>query len=258
MMYPEQQCSLERPACNTCIKSSRECGGYQDAPIFILDHRSKTTGSTKSESSSTQEASSTLISNLMSLPVKPDVNSKETNLERTITTKEAYKSLWHLSSPPIRAVYRQQILSEFLCNYPQSASEPKAGSWLALLPGHPTYTTALEAAILAVCTAKLGRMNNDRSLVHESLKFYIQGLWELQKALWDSNLMYKDETAAACMCLIMYEVIECPDKNLKGWTGHMKGCARLFELRGPKAYNSEFGHRLFISFRQIEVSVSLA
>jgi hypothetical protein len=91
-------------------------------------------------------------------------------------------------------------------------------------------------------------------LVHESLKFYTQGLWELQKALWDPNLMYRDETLAACMNLIVYEVTECPDQNITGWLHHMKGCSKLFELRGPKSYDSEFAHLLFSSFRLLEVN----
>ncbi|KAK0118358.1 hypothetical protein ONS95_012646 [Cadophora gregata] len=247
------QCSLERPACKTCIKSSRVCEGYQDAPIFIIDKRSKPyTPKTQTASSTPTSSSEESDKSILDIPAK--INPDVTTLERTISTKEAYKSLWHISSPHTRAVYRSQILSEFLTNYPQSPSEPRAGSWLALLPSHPTYTTALEASILAVCTAKLGRTHNDQALVKESLKFYVQGLWELQRALWDEKLMYRDETVAACMCLLIYEVAECPDQSIKGWVGHLKGCARLFQLRGPKMYRSEMAHRLFLTFRQIEVS----
>ena len=45
------------------------------------------------------------------------------------------------------------------------------------------YTKALEASILAIAAAKLGRVNENEVLIHESLKFYFNGLWELQKAL---------------------------------------------------------------------------
>ena len=30
----------------------------------------------------------------------------------------------------------------------------------------------------------------------------------------------------------------------------------MFELKGPNAYGSEFGHQLFLSFRLIEVCLS--
>jgi hypothetical protein len=124
-----------------------------------------------------------------------------------------------------------------------------------LLPSHPEFTSALEASVLAICTAKLGRVHKDPALVHESLKFYIQGLWELQKALYSPGLMYKEETAASCMALVAYEVMECPDHTVAAWIKHTQGCSKLFELRGPKAYSSEFGHELFLAFRQIEASL---
>jgi hypothetical protein len=78
----------------------------------------------------------------------------------------------------------------------------------------PNYTKALEASILAIATAKLGRVSENEVLIHESLKFYVNGLLELQKALCDPKLMYKDDTLAACMALITYDIAECPDKTI--------------------------------------------
>lgn len=109
-----------------------------------------------------------------------------------------------------------------------------------MLPTLPDITPALEAAMLAVCTAKLGRINNDLNLVRESEKFYIQALWELQKALFDGRFMHRPETLAACMALIMYEVLECPSQTIKAWDHHLKGCATLFETRGPKGKTMMF------------------
>jgi len=184
-------------------------------------------------------------------------------IQGTISTKNAYSTLWTINCPSTRSVYRQQIISEFIYTFttnnlvqltPSSkAQADNFKSWFTLLPSHPDFTTALEATVLAICTAKLGRVHKDPALVHESLKFYIQGLWELQKALYSPGLMYKDETAASCMALVAYEVMECPDHTVAGWIKHTQGCSKLFELRGPKAYSSEFGHELFLAFRQLEV-----
>jgi hypothetical protein len=181
-------------------------------------------------------------------------------LQGSLSTKNAYSSLWTISSPSTRSAYRQQIIGEFLHHFTPSKllqeSSVKNGAvnnWFTLLPSHPEYTAALEATVLAICTAKLGRLHHDPALVHESLKFYIQGIWELQRALYNPELMYKEETAASCMALIFYEVVECPDQSTKAWLNHVQGCAKLFELRGPKAYSSEFGYALFLAFRQMEV-----
>jgi hypothetical protein len=200
----------------------------------------------------------------------PPVDSTKAldQLHGSISTRNAYSSLWTINCPSTRSVYRQQIICEFLhCFTPstvlQQAASTKAKekntlrNWFSLLPSHPDFTTALEATVLAICTAKLGHVNNDPALVHESLKFYIQGLWELQKALYNPELMYKDETAASCMALVAYEVMECPDRTVAAFVKHVHGCAKLFELRGPKAYSSEFGHELFLAFRQMEVCLSV-
>lgn len=163
-------------------------------------------------------------------------------------------------------MYRQQILGEFLHIYLSKAKtssevrtlkqrEAASGNWLSMLPSLLNMTTALEAAVLAISTAKLGRAHSDSNLVRESLKFYIQAMWELQKALLDPKLMHRDGTLAACLLLIMYEVLECPDEKVDAWLRHTRGCAILFEARGPEAYTSEFEHQLFLTFRQVEVTL---
>jgi hypothetical protein len=159
-----------------------------------------------------------------------------------------------------RFAYRQQLLNEFLIRctpiadqaiQQQGAREEKG--WLVLVLESTTCTKALEASILAVSIANLGRQHNDTGLVRESLKFYGQGLWELQKALWDPKLMYRDETLAACMMLFTYELIECPEESRLGLLSHMNGCAKLIQSRGAEAHCSALGHQLFLAFRLDEV-----
>ena len=107
---------------------------------------------------------------------------------------------------------------------------------------------------MAICTAKLGRKSDNLSMVKESLNLYTQGLQQLQKALWDPSLMYKDETLGACMALALYEVIECPMESRRAYVTHQQGCAKLVQLRGAEAHSSGFGHQIFLSFRVQAVS----
>ncbi|CZR62600.1 uncharacterized protein PAC_12497 [Phialocephala subalpina] len=234
-------CSLERPVCKICLKSNRECGGYERERIFVLDARTK------------EAVTPALPIKLVSLPSKP-IAQPPPDLQGTIPLRNAYSSLWTIENPTTRAIYREQIISEFLYSFAPSCS---AASWLSVLPSHPHFTSALEASSLAVCTAHLGHLHSSPALIQESLKFYVQALWELQKALWNEKQMYRDETLAACMLLIMYEVTECPDQTITAWQGHMKGCAKLFESRGPESYRGEFSHKLFSSFRQLEIQQAL-
>lgn len=176
-------------------------------------------------------------------------------------------TLTRMLSPSTRSAYRDQILGELIYyteslyyTSPESSpttqikwNERHSGNWFAMIPHLPDITVALETSILAFCIARLGRLRDDRSLVHESLKFYSQGLFELQKALWDPKLMHRDETVAACMALVFYEATECPSESIAGWQSHMRGCVKMFELKGADAYRSEFGHQIFLSFRIMEV-----
>jgi hypothetical protein len=54
--------------------------------------------------------------------------------------------------------------------------EGRNRSWLKSLPMLLDYTKALEASMLAIPTAKLGRVSENKVLINESLKFYVNGL----------------------------------------------------------------------------------
>ena len=125
-----------------------------------------------------------------------------------------------------------------------------------MIPSLTDSSKALEASVLAIATAKLGRVSGSRVLLQESLRFYSNGMWELQQALWNPKSMYNVDTLAACFAMLMYEVIECPNKTLDAMEAHRKGCARLVELRGPNSYTSDFSHELLLAFRIVEVRLS--
>jgi hypothetical protein len=156
------------------------------------------------------------------------------------------------------SAYRQQLLAEYITSsLPGTYGGPLRGergrSWLTTLPTLSDSSKALEASLLAIATAKLGRVSENGVLLHESLKFYGNGMWELQQALWNPKSMYKDDTLAACFAMVTYEVIECTNKTLTAFNAHMTGCAKMFELRGPDAYTSDFSYELFLAFRVLEV-----
>jgi hypothetical protein len=235
--------------------------GYQRERIFLLDRRTKGDGPRTYQKPAI--ATGHIPRSTQGKPEKGASPNRENLPTRSLIIHPHSKSIARTVSPSTYSIYRRQIISEFLSLTIPSIHQiarreskiETAISWLALLPSLPDLTPALETSLLATCTAALGRIHKDPSLVHESLKFYTQGLWELQKALWEPELMYRDETLAACMTLVVYEVTECPDQTITAWLHHMKGCAKLFEVRGPESYDSEFGHLLFSSFRPLEVNL---
>lgn len=117
------------------------------------------------------------------------------------------------------------------------------------LPQLFMQTPALQAAVSAIAASVLGRQHDDRDFVNESLKFYTSGLRELQKSLWDPDVMYNDEILAVCLCLGLYEAMECPGDGRQAYYNHCKACMRLVEARGADRHMSGVAHELFLGLR---------
>lgn len=194
-------------------------------------------------------------SNLLPDRVPDDALRSSKSKDRTRLTPYADRYL-RANNDLSPVAYRKQLVNAFICSHvPLHQLGPvDEKPWLLLLPDLPVPTAALETSTLAIATAKLGRLNHDEVLVKESLRLYTKGLRELQLALWNPELMHKDETLAACMVLGMYELVECPAGDKTGYISHYNGCDRLVELRGPDAHREGLGHQLFLTFRVQGVS----
>jgi hypothetical protein len=129
---------------------------------------------------------------------------------------------------------------------------------MLLLGGPTTKVDALRISSMAVAASAVGRMSQNIPLVKQSLTYYAQGLHQLQRALYDPDLMQHDETLAACMALSLYEAIQCPNSGTSGYFGHCHGILALIEARGAQAHSSGAGHQLFRGARIPGVSASHA
>jgi hypothetical protein len=147
---------------------------------------------------------------------------------------------------------REQMLGYWYSAY-QSETFSGQRHWLPDVPGFTQNLRVVESSAYALCLAGLGRKFGDPALVKESLGLYTRGLVDLQKALYDPQAMYSDETLAACMLLTMYEIIECPDQSQRAFLSHYNGVAKLVQLRGPKAHVEGLGHSVFLHFRSLAV-----
>ena len=224
------------------------CSGYQRDRIFI---NAGTATEVRKDLTKSLLCGKEVDCRRTTLP--PTAESRNCSL---VATECHTASDRHFSQEIIpHALYRQQLLNAYLCQFVpawQSGAKEER-SWLALLPEYSISTRALEVSIMALCMAKLGRKNDDSILVRESLGLYSQGLHEMQLALWDPRLMYRDETMGACMALAMYELEECPSANRRAYASHQNGCAKLVMLRGPEAHSSGLGHQIFLAFRKQSV-----
>ncbi|KAF2100490.1 hypothetical protein NA57DRAFT_74097 [Rhizodiscina lignyota] len=242
-------CSLERPHCFQCIKSGRQCLGYQKERVFV-------TSAPSSEPYATSW--------------RPDAYSKTTEEPQRPVAAAHTAAVVPLVKPIAvprnesleKSAIRQSVLSTFLSSrlHQAAKSGARAISWIAMIPDLPQTTQALEMAAFAVCTARIARsslFDVDDRLVHESLKLYGQGLQATRRALSDPKLMWKDEVLVACVLLGLYEVFECPSNSRSGYLSHFDGCAKLIQLRGPHAHKHGIAHSIFLAFRTMGALESL-
>ena len=105
-------------------------------------------------------------------------------------------------------VFQNLFAGEFLRIYMPSPNNCPKGplTWLQLVLHMSTDGLVLEHAMAAVSLSVVGRATNNNTLTVEGYRKYGQALRELQRALLNVGLMYRDETLAACNALVLYEV----------------------------------------------------
>lgn len=126
--------------------------------------------------------------------------------------------------------------------------------WMSHVIDLPTLTPALEDALLAVCMARLGRHTARPALVHESLKLYTKGLLEMRQNIPDASRGTGEQNLAACLALLLYEIIECPGGTPDGYMAHYRGTMKLLQMRGARAHTSGLAHSVFQILRMHAVS----
>lgn len=176
------------------------CGGYSREAIFVVDQA--TGDNTAGELAPTSHVKT--YRRPVAIPAKkphvvPEI-SRENSSSNPVRAKVVpFAPDIEITSP---AAFRQQFFCQFLSNFVadvnletvKSKVASEEGSWLVLVPELPDLTKALDTAILALSSVRLGRNNNDKNLIIESKRLYVEGLRDLQNALWDPKLMYRDES----------------------------------------------------------------
>ncbi len=164
-----------------------------------------------------------------------------------------------------RHASRDQLLAFFLgVHYPDDTTEHskqtmlRHRSFLLHIPTLSDISPALESSLLAVCTARLGRENGQEDLAARSLTLYTESLRELHRAVLNPDTRCHGHTLAACMALTMYEMSECPGKEISGYHAHISGALHLLRIRGPSAHKDGIGHSVFSSLRLHGVSAVIS
>lgn len=201
---------------------------------------------------------------------KPAKGGQTANGNNTASASAVRDPILHGNSRPIsfaeslavsRPVSTLTALKEQLFAEANSCSSPGSEPidqfvhrpWTFTLSAFARSIHALHSAPLSCYTAWIGRQNREPYLVEASRRLYIQGLNEVQAAVNDPATALLDETFGACLALIIYEALECPDRSRTGYSCHVEGCARIVKLRGASSHSEGAAHDLFRAFRYIGV-----
>jgi hypothetical protein len=255
------QCGGERPGCQNCAKTNRLCSGYQRNNAFILSRDMSAEGPNSSRDLPrliNEAGSGAILFSRWS--IDQDKPSHSVSKANDLPVQAINTYLPMLRDVPPRNAFREKLVSLFmdyhlpreLIDSARQAVERR--NWLLLVLELPTLTPALENAVLALCTARLGQYNNRQALVYESLSLYTSSLRELRLAVLNPTTRCDEQNIAACMALTTYEVIECPGRSNKGYISHYNGAMKLLQIRGPGAHISGLAHSVFQALRRHSVS----
>ena len=104
-----------------------------------------------------------------------------------------------------------QIIANFWAKFVPlnvTAQDPSPAPWLQQILSSRSGGPAMQSSLKALAMTRLGWIHEDTALSARGHKQYGFALKHLQSALYDKNLMWKDDTLAAAYCLSIYEV--CP------------------------------------------------
>lgn len=242
---PRPQCSGDRPECIQCRKSSRVCGGYYQDRVFV------TTSSSGSGTTDANWKAPSYKKTDRVVPVDDVTSVLESMTAPSFSSAAAMMAHTASKNCLIGTVFSdmQSVQKSFA----------RGMNWMLMIPAMVDPTRALSAASLCVCLSRLAHSSllPSRDLEEMSLRLYVQGLQAVQRALINPRLMYKDDTLAACMLLLMYEVYECPAGSRIAYITHQNGVGRLIRYRGPAAHQEGLAYAVFCTFRSMAVCITI-
>ncbi|KIW88528.1 uncharacterized protein Z519_11097 [Cladophialophora bantiana CBS 173.52] len=226
------RCDLQKPLCQRCTSSGRQCEGYERYPVFInrsqagLERRQR-------------------LEEVRSTPPRPALQNQDT---------------MGFSVPSMCQLNEDQFISSFWEGYSTSSSpysRTRKPAWLYHSINISTPTTPLRQALLSLAYTRIGRLQNNPTLILKGQKIYGQTLRLMQNALYDQQLMCHDEILAAARCMVLYEAFESTSEDMAAWQSHIIGIVRLIEIRGPGRHRDPLPKSILESIRYNAMIVCL-
>ncbi|MCJ1283420.1 hypothetical protein MMC26_002749 [Xylographa opegraphella] len=176
--------------------------------------------------------------------------------QEVVISRDTGKSIWGSHSLPMEmncsSLFDAQFAGLFLGKYlPSSAEFANSASpmWLQQAADIRDPGETLKLSLRALSMTRIGRLNSDDNMTTQGKINYVLALRELQKALWDEQSMWKDETLAAGRVLVYHEIFEATSGSISAVANHEAGMALLVQLRGPEKYHSPLARAILEDVR---------
>ncbi|KAK3311053.1 uncharacterized protein B0T15DRAFT_520268 [Chaetomium strumarium] len=272
------RCDGDLPSCRNCVKSRRVCTGYQRKHAFILSRDMPGDPSSQLPSLDESDSGKVMVSRWRATDQgsKPHVafSSASSSASSSVSASSSSGAVRRAGSktplaqartcpplPPemsVRNVFRDRIFALF-AEHNLSATDASLESasdavwqsfgqrsdWLVRILNLPELTPSLEDSLLAACMAILGRRMNRPALTRESQRLYAKGLSAMRREVNRKSTPANEQSLAACLTLMLYEISECPGDSPNGYMVHYRGAMELMRIRGPAAHQSGLAHSVF-------------
>nr|POF18585.1 hypothetical protein CFP56_62093 [Quercus suber] len=228
--YRANKCDGQSP-CGPCAVKNRVCRPYSRDLVFIVDTAPGPSGARPAR----QEKSSH-----KRLDWQPPVKLQD---ESTAVSS-----------------YHDQLLESFIHSYlsnfrtQEDLNDPWSFTWITYLPAVKGRGTAIDAGILSLATAGVGRRRQDTYLLKKATDKYGAALSALQGSISRRTPFLEDETILTSLTLIMYQLLREQEER-KDWMTHAQGLSSIIFSRQPNTFEDGMSHNIFLASR---IYISLA
>lgn len=235
----KKRCDERRPSCGQCLSRNASCPGYVREAKFILvsyhDGRRAASGSSSNTEaqSDRQETDKRPSDRVANRTCSSGLSSEDLSLQCSAVAY--YYSFY----------FHNNVIQTGLDVFGKSSYI----DWMWLTPELDIEEPSLRSALLALGTARMGRVSNDPRLTRLSAESYSQSLRHLRKTILNRALGLRDEALASMMFLAIYEILEGSSNRGLGWASHTHGAMSLVHSQGLEMEWSEARHRLFNGLR---------
>ncbi|OLN97115.1 Transcriptional regulatory protein moc3-like protein 2 [Colletotrichum chlorophyti] len=263
------KCDEAKPFCMRCTKSKRHCPGYGPV-IRDRDQSKQAAEKIKKLRAGSSESTGGVES---SIPFRP--GSTGDCCEKTTSLSPPRRS-----STPIRFGDKENDIQKCFVNVPggllspldEQASclflsefvnvplTPTARGYYSFLPrfiGSGEMSLCLSTAFKATSMAALA-MRQTKGMKGPALlraqEHHIKALRAVGQAIADPEEMRSDQTLGAVLMLAFYEALMTKD-SMKEYVSHVKGAARIVQMRGMQCLETDEGREMFALTRNQCLSV---